>query len=95
MKAGRVHGIGFGTGHPYCRGRESRLSIEPVQQFEKPDNQRVHILKEQIFTGAAGAAFAGVRVQCVGSCDNRAKFENINKNKHLPFSLRLLGSNNR
>lgn len=91
MKSGRVHGIGFGTG----KVPQIAPIKWPRKKFEVSDNQWIRILKEQFFTGAAGAAFAGVHVQCVGSCDNRAKFENINKNKHLPFSLRLLGSNNR
>ena len=75
--------------------RESRLSIEPTKNVRQKTILAFKLLESKFSTGAAGAAFAGVHVQCGDTCDNRAKFENINKNKHLPFGLRLLGSNNR
>lgn len=71
--------------------RESRLSIEPTKNVRQKTILAFKLLESKFSTGAAGAAIADVRVhvQCVSTCDNRAKFENINKNKHLPFGLRL------
>ena len=63
--------------------RESRLSIEPTKNVRQKTILAFKLLESKFSTGAAGAALAGgrVRVQCVGSCENCAKFENINKNK--------------